>query len=181
MKRTCIYLSAVLLLSAAALAQSAPPSGDTYSYSAQPKQNNGSQVLLVVQSGSNAYVQFNLSAVPTGATISKATLRLFVDAVATNGSFNVYPVTSTWSESTLTWNTAPTLGTSVAGPISVTSASFEQFELINVTSLVQGWVSGTTANNGLALELVGTTGSFSFDSKESFLTAHQPELEIEIA
>jgi hypothetical protein len=180
MKRACIYLSAILLLSAAAFAQSAPPSGDTYSYSAQPKQNNGSQVLLAVQSGSNTYIQFNLSTVPTGATVSKATLRLFVDAVLTNGSFNVYPVTSSWSESTLTWNTVPTLGASVAGPISVTSASFEQFVLIDVTTTVKGWMSGSTVNNGLALELVGTTGSFSFDSKESFLTAHQPELEIEV-
>ncbi|MFZ0320978.1 MAG: DNRLRE domain-containing protein, partial [Candidatus Sulfotelmatobacter sp.] len=169
------------LLSTLSFAQSAPPSGDTYSYSALPKVNNGSQVLLVVQSGANTYIQFNLSTVPTGATVSKATLRLFVDAVATNGSFNVYPVTSSWNEGTLTWNAAPTLGASIAGPISVTSSTMNQFVLINVTSLVQGWASGSTVNNGLALELVGTTGSFSFDSKESFLTAHQPELEIEIA
>jgi hypothetical protein len=180
MNRACLCLSAVLLLSVAALAQSAPPAGDTYTYSALPTQNNGSQVLLAVQSGSNTYIQFNLGTLPTGATVSKATLRLFVDAVVKNGSFNVYPVTSSWTEATLTWNTAPKLGAQVAGPISVTTASMDQFVLIDVTTAVQGWLSGATVNDGLALELVGTTGSFSFDSKESFLTAHQPELEIEV-
>jgi hypothetical protein len=148
MKRAFVYLSSLVVLCSVAFAQSAPPSGDTYSYSAQPKQTNGSQVLLAVQSGSNAYIQFNLGTLPPGATVSKATLRLFVDAVVANGSFNVYPVTSTWSENTLTWNNAPTIGASVAGPISVTGASFEQFVLIDVTSTVQGWVSGTKANNG---------------------------------
>jgi len=180
MKRACLYLSAILLLSAVVFAQSAPPSGDTYSYSGSPKQNNGSAGLLVVQSGSNTYIQFNLSTVPAGASVSKATLRLFVDAFVKNGSFNVYPVTSSWTEGTLTWNLAPTIGASVAGPVSLTTASLNQFVLIDVTTLVQGWVSSTTVNNGLALELVGTTGSFSFDSKESDFASHQPELEIEV-
>jgi hypothetical protein len=169
-----------LVLSTFSLAQSAPPTADSYAWSLQPTQNYGSQIALVVKSGANSYIQFNLSTLPTGASVSKATLRLFVDAVAKNGSFNVYPVTSSWSESTLTWNTAPTVGASVAGPITVNGSSLNQFVLIDVTSLVQGWVSGSTVNHGLALELVGTTGSFSFDSKESFLTAHQPELETEV-
>ena len=85
-----LALASSLLLSTFSLAQSAPPSGDTYSYSAQPKQNNGSQILLVVQSGANSYIQFNLSTLPTGASVSKATLRLFVDAVSKNGEWAWY-------------------------------------------------------------------------------------------
>ena len=63
-------------------------------------------------------------------------------------------------------------------PISVSSSSWNQFLLIDITALVQGWVSGTVPNNGVALALTTSTGSFSFDSKESLLTGNGPEQEI---
>jgi hypothetical protein len=63
-------------------------------------------------------------------------------------------------------------------PVAITSANLDQYVQIDVTTLVEDWVNGTMPNDGLALALVGTTGSFSFDSKESTLTSHQPELEI---
>jgi len=44
---------------------------------------------VVVQPGTTAYIKFNLSTVPANATISKAMLRLYVDAVARSGSFDV--------------------------------------------------------------------------------------------
>ena len=52
-----------------------------------------------------------------------------------------------------------------------------QFVIIDITALVQGWVNRSIPNYGLALALVGTQGSLSFDSKESTFTSHQPELE----
>jgi hypothetical protein len=103
--------------------------------------------------------------------------------VVAGGQFDVYnlPSTPTWSESTLTYKTPPpALGTSATGahPTSVSTSSFNTFVLIDITSTVQGWLSNPSSNNGVALALVGSAGWFSFDSKESFLTAHQPELEI---
>jgi hypothetical protein len=181
MKRVCLYLSAVLLLSVAALAQSAPPSADTYSNSshADTGVNYGSAILLVVQTGgNNAYLQFNLKTVPTGATVSKATLRLFVDALVTSGSFDVYQLNKSWTETTLTYSNAPPLGISATGGHPVAVSQVNQFVLVDITSLVQGWQSGTIANNGIALAMTTSSGSFSFDSKESIFTAHQPELEI---
>ncbi len=172
-----------LMFSLPMLAQ-APPSADTFVSSATPKTNYGPSITLIVGQGSTAYIQFNLSGVPTGATVSKAMLRLYVDSVLTSGSFDVYQLNGSWSESKLTYNTPPpALGTSATGghPISITSASFNQFLLIDITSLVQGWVNGTIANNGVALALTGSTGYFSFDSKESLLTGNGPELEISLA
>ncbi len=172
-----------LMFSLPMLAQ-APPSADTFVSSATPKTNYGPSITLIVGQGSTAYIQFNLAGVPTGATVSKAMLRLYVDSVLTSGSFDVYQLNGSWSESKLTYNTPPpALGTSATGghPISITSASFNQFLLIDITSLVQGWVNGTIANNGVALALTGTSGYFSFDSKESLLTGNGPELEIALA
>src|SRR5438105_526608 len=68
----------------------APPSADSFVSSATAKINYGSSIIMVVAPRTNSFVQFNLSGIPTGATISKATLRLYVDAVVSNGSFDVY-------------------------------------------------------------------------------------------
>ena len=70
--------SASLLLSG----QTMPPSADTYVSSAFPKLSFGNGIVLIVQSGTTSYVRFNLAALPAGVSVSKATLRLYVDAVA---------------------------------------------------------------------------------------------------
>ncbi len=169
------------LLSLPLLAQ-APPTADTFVSSTTPKVNYGSSIALVVGQGSTSYVQFNLAGIPAGASISKATLRLYVDAVAKAGTFDVYQLNSGWTENTLTYNTPPPpLGLSVTNGtgVSITTASWNQFLLIDITALAQGWVNGTIPNNGVALALTsGSSGSFSFDSKESLLTGNGPELEI---
>ena len=162
----------------------APPSADTFVSSAFPKRNYGRWISLVVAQGTTSYVQFNLAGIPAGATVSKATLRLYVDAVAAKGTFDVYELNGAWNENTLTYGTPPpALGASATGgrPIVVGAASLNQFLLIDITQLVQNWVNGAAPNNGLALALTSTAGSFSFDSKESLLTANGPELELALA
>src|SRR5579864_2744597 len=159
----------------------APPSADTYVSSVTPKTNYGASPILVVQTGATTFIQINLSAVPAGASVSKATLRLYVDGVVTGGSFDVFPVNGAWSENKLTYNTPPpTLGSSATGnkPIAITSSSVNKFILVDITSLVQGWLNGTIANNGVALSLTSANGFFSFDAKESLLTGNGPELEV---
>jgi hypothetical protein len=177
--RHCLSFALLAFLSASAFAQ-APPSADTYSNSTLRNQTNGSSILLVVQHGSDTYIKFNLATLPATPSIAKATLRVYVDAVVSSGSFDVYQLNSSWSESTLTYNNAPPLGISATGgnPVAITASSMNQFVLIDITSLVQGWANGTIANNGIALALTTSSGAFSFDSKESILTSHHPELEI---
>jgi hypothetical protein len=60
----------------------------------------------------------------------------------------------------------------------VTRTSQNNFVLVDITALAQEWINGEMPNNGIALALSGTAGSFSFDSKESLLTSHEPELEL---
>jgi len=182
LRRGCLWVSCIVLavLPGVLAAQSAPPTADTFSNSGAHNQNYGSQTALVVQHGSNSYLKFNLATLPSGVSVSKATLRLYVDVVTSNGSFDVYQINNTWSESTLTYNNAPALGLSATGghPVSVTSSSLNQFVVIDITTLVQGWANGSIANDGLALALTSNNGAFAFDSKESVYTSHQPELEI---
>jgi hypothetical protein len=170
----------VIFVAISALAQSAPPTGDTYSNSAKPTANYGSATILAVNTGSKTYIQINLSTLPAGASVNKATLRLYVDAVVTGGSFDVYQLNTGWTESGLTYNNAPALGSSATGghAVALTTSSKSQFVVVDITSLVQSWVAGTVTNNGVALALTTAAGNFSFDSKETTDTSHQPELEI---
>ncbi len=175
--RSALFLPPLLMASLVAFAQ-APPAADTFSFSAQPSKNFGSQPLLAVQKGATSYLRFNLGALPANASVNKAVLRLYVDAVTQNGSFDAYEIDTAWSEGGLTANNAPPLGSSATGgkPVTVAASSNGRFILLDITGLVHKWVSGGTANNGLALALTGGSGSFSFDSKESQLTSHEPEL-----
>ncbi len=159
----------------------APPSADTYTASSSASTNYGASTILAVQNGVTSYVQFNLAGIPTTATVDKATLRLYVSAVTTVGSFDVYQLNRSWGELSLKYSSAPALGASATGghPTAVTAATVNNFLVIDITSLVQGWLNGTKTNYGVALAVTGNlAGSFAFDSKESTTSSHQPELDI---
>jgi len=92
LRSLCILTILLAFVSVALLGQ-APPSADTFVTSAFPKTNYGSSIILVVQSGATSYLRFNLDTLPTGASINKATLRLYVDA-GIGGRSDVIPVKS---------------------------------------------------------------------------------------
>jgi hypothetical protein len=180
---SCVFVS---LLSSLAYSQATPPSADAMTLSTLPNKNYGSYTALFVQTGpatSNSYIQFDLATLPSPVVVQKATLRLYVDQFTTAGSFDVYQLNTSWTESTLTYDNAPALGSSATGgnPTPFTTTSLNQFILIDITPLVQRWVNGSLTNNGLALAMTTSAGAIAFDSKEATLTSHQPELEIVLA
>jgi trimeric autotransporter adhesin len=159
------------------------PSADAYTNTADPATNYGTKTLLDVESASQtAYIRFDLSSIPAdygSANISKATLKLYVNSVTTAGSFNVDYVTGTWAESTITADLAPALGTTIAASVPLTTADKNQYILIDITTAVQAWLSGTS-NDGIAL--VGNSPvNATLDSKESTSTSHAAELDIVFA
>jgi hypothetical protein len=115
------------------------PLGDSYTNTADPTTNYGAKTLLDVDGASQiTYVQFDLASIPSAASVSQATLKLYVSSVTTSGSFNVDYVNGAWTESTIDAGNAPGLGTTIASGVSVTAADKNQYILINVTSAVQG-------------------------------------------
>ena len=178
--RTAHLLLCTAAISLPMMAQEAPPSADSFVLSTSPKANFGGWPQLAVTPGATTFIQFNLSSLQANATVSKATLRLYVDAVTGAGNMDVYEIGASWTEGALNFVNAPTPGLSATGgkPVAISSANVNQFVLIDITTLVQGWTNGTVPNNGIALKLTSSAGGFSFDSKESPLTSHEPELEI---
>jgi hypothetical protein len=178
--RLASLLSLILLACTAAFGQ-ITPLGDTYTNSGDPTTNYGAQKTLDVDGAKEiTYIQFNLASVPTGASISQATLKLYVNTVSTAGAFEVYAVNGTWTESTLTYSIAPALGSVIDSNVPITTADKNQYILVPMTSTVQGWVNTPATNNGIALVAVSSFNA-TFDSKETTTTSHPPELDIVFA
>jgi hypothetical protein len=169
-----------LFFSGLSLAQ-VTPLGDAFTNTAAASTNYGANVLLNVNGAKEvAYIQFNLASIPASATVSKATLKLYVNAVTTAGSFNVDFVNGSWVESTITSSLSPALGTTIEASVPITTAEKNQYILIDITSAAQAWLTGSQANDGIALVANGTFDA-SFDSKENTTTSHPPELDIVVA
>jgi hypothetical protein len=157
------------------------PLGDSYISTANPTTNYGAAVLLDVNGAKQTtYIQFNLASIPATASVSQATLKLYVNTVTTAGTFNVDYVTGAWAEGTIDASNAPPLGAAIASNVSVTTADKNQYILVNVTSAVQAWLNGSETNHGLAL-VANSTFDANFDSKENSTTSHPAELDIAFA
>jgi chitodextrinase len=114
--------------------------GDAYVDSSQPASNFGSASRLTVDNSPVVYslLKFTVSGT-NGCRVTSAKLRLTVgngtDDKSPYGG-DVYGTDDTWSESTVTWNTAPAAGTK-AGSVA-TSVALDTTYLFDVTPLVAG-------------------------------------------
>lgn len=174
-----VVLAAWLATGLPAFAMEATLVADAHVNSALPGTNSGSISNLNVGAGYTALLQFDLSTLPAGTTaaqVSHAVLRLYCNRADTAGAVNVQLVDGAWGEYGVTYSTLPSLG-GVAQTIQVGQAG--TYVVVDVTALVQGWVSAPTTNNGLAL--TSGTAVVQFDSKENDLTGHAAELDVVLA
>lgn len=114
-------------------------SEDTYVDNAKPTTNFGSIVTMWIRGNTptrRGLLRFNLSAIPANAQISSAVLKLFVSSDGSPVAGNVYSVNGSWTESTVTYSTAPQVGGLIAAlPNPATPSSSVS---INLTSSVIG-------------------------------------------
>ena len=169
----------VLLSPGRARAAQATLVADAHVNSALPTVNSGAISNLDVGGGYTTLLQFDLSLLPAGTTglqVSRAVLRLYVNRVTTPGLVSYAPVTGAWGEYSVTYATEPSIGSAV-GVVSISQAG--AFVAIDVTSLVQEWITNEATNNGLALS--AGTAMVQLDSKENDQTSHPATLDIELA
>jgi hypothetical protein len=178
--------SAVATLNVLATMQIAA-SQDTYIRSAATTFNYGAATRLVVdRSGGGigdqrALVRFDLSSIPAGATITSATLQM--QATANGGAFNIniYRVTQSWVEGSgnatagvanwsqrapgTNWSSSGgDYNTTVVATLNTGSIGQHSWDL---TTLVQGWQSGSIVNNGIIIGSPDTgTTTITYDSRE---------------
>ena len=104
-----------------------PASADAYISSQFHSNNYGTATLLYVQTegsrGSSTYrrrslFNFDLSTIPSGVVILEATLKLyFYWAPHIDRDYSVHRITSTWAESTVKWDNAPTFSSTPTSTI----------------------------------------------------------------
>jgi len=108
-------------------------------------------------------LKFNMTSIPSNATVQSANLSLFYPTANLNHSYCcdtslthsnaslVQRITSSWSESTVTWNTQPTYTTVDEASIPPSTSPTESY-YINVTNMVKTMLS--TVNYGFLLQMV---------------------------
>ncbi|WP_158793455.1 DNRLRE domain-containing protein [Granulicella sp. L60] len=178
MARLLPVFLATIFFSPAAHATNVALTGDAHVSMTRSTTNFGTLSNLYVGNGNTALLQFDLSTLPAGLTSSQvahATLTVFVNRVNSGGAVNLAPVTSAWNESAVTYATIPAIGAPVNG---FTAANAGQYITLDVTSLVQGWVTAPATNFGLAL--TSTAANLLLDSKENDETGHAASLDITV-
>jgi hypothetical protein len=164
--------------------------------------NFGTATTIDVQSQSSnknhrVYVKFDLTrcspAIASTATVKIATLRLVMSGVPTNcRTQDLFKVTSTWAEGTVTWNTQP-FGTSLNNPASGSASAtatvgtspcgFTAVGYVSwtVTTDVSSFVAGTSTNFGWMIrddvENQSTTArTATYAAKDANVLAGSPQL-----
>jgi hypothetical protein len=173
-----LALSATIFTCSTAHATDVALTGDAHVSVTRSTTNFGTLANLYVGNGNTALLQFDFGTLPAGVTasqVARATLTVFVNRVNTSGTVNLSPVTSAWSEPGVTYATIPSIGGSVN---SFTAAAAGQYVTLDVTSLVQAWVTTPATNFGFAL--TSTAANVLLDSKENDETGHAARLDVTI-
>ena len=125
------------------------------------------------------YVRFDLTvcspAIPSGATVRLATLRIYASAIsAACRTIDVFRVTSTWTETAITWNNQP-FGTAINNPASGSAVdTFTVGTPAGCQNLAAGYMAGANPTTDVAAFVAGTATNFGWmlrDDVEGSVTA----------
>ncbi len=118
-----------------------PSTIDSYIHASLPTTNFGSAISLYIQTGTTAFarslINFDFSSLSDGASISAATLELYVNYCYTPRTYWLYELTrTTWTELGCTWNTYDGINawTTPGGDYAVTNG-------VSIVISTTGWVS----------------------------------------
>lgn len=169
------------LLPSLCLARSGVLTDDSYTSSVTPTTAYGSNANISVSASNDGYLKFSLKkytpAGYSGGNVAKATLSLYVSDVTATGNLKVGQIAGAWSESKITYATAPAVGSFLPNT-AVSLATKSHWIEVNVTSLVQDWINtGGVSNFGLVLQSDGVL-AMKVNSKENVEASHEPSLEI---
>ena len=180
------------------------PTKDALLSSYGPNNNYGINSELLLRRDGDDYVsliQFDLSSIPSNATITNAQLQLYkYDETTSAATVNVHAMKQAWVEGTknssapadgATWNTYngtnawQTAGAAGANDYESTVAATQSVGALGsyswtITGLVQGWYSSPATNKGLIMRHPGGTEVLSrFRSREYTTTpSEQPKLSV---
>jgi len=169
--RRSIWVLAILsvMSSASALAATTelPATGDTYIQSDTPTASFGSSGITAVAASRTTLIRFNPQAIASAADGSTATLKVKV-VLSKNASnaVTVRLVQSNWNEGTVTYNTRPTISSSVLAQRTITKADEGKIVTFDVSAAIAGWKSNPATNFGVAITAASPTPNLQLGSRE---------------
>jgi chitodextrinase len=169
---------------------------DTYINNNSKTVNYGSLTnIYFSRSDQKSLLRFDLSSIPANATINSATLGVYIYGYNNNGGGNTiraHRALQNWSESAATWNIyaagqnwqAAGMGSGTDYTASVAATATVGYTPANVwgnftlTSLVQSWVNGSAANQGVMLLAGNGPRPYIYSSEYAGNAALRPKLTI---
>lgn len=143
-----------------------------------------------------AGVQFDLTAIPSDATVTSSTLGLHFDGQCgwmsaygfncppTSHTIDALRMTAPWSEGSVTTQTPPSqiaYDPTILSSATIAAGAPAGFVSWDLTGLTQSWVSHNVANNGVLLKhdpQATGTGAPTFESSEDYDPTLQPRLDV---
>ena len=140
-------------------------------------------------SNARGLLEFDLSAIPNGATISSAKLSLYSFNSPSNGSHSTMSgsnesllrrITSPWNENTVTWDNQPSTTTVNQVTLPASTNAIQHYLDINVTNLIQDMINDPSNSHGFLIQLVTEQyyRRMVFASSDASDTSLHPKLEI---
>ncbi len=185
---TILGFLGVALTPAPAWAQVYNTQGDTYISQTNPTNNFGNIGTMTVGPlgspglGNAALVQVDISRLValgvSASQIQQATFTVYVHTVGVAGGLDLATLMTPWSESTATYNAAPTPSGAVQLNVPVTGSN--GYVTFDITSVLQGWLGSPTTNNGLQITaaLAQPNTQIILDTKESTTTSHPAFIDV---
>ncbi len=161
-----------------------------YQYSADTNFRLSEPLKVGYKQQNAALVRFDVSAVPSGSDVSSAVLELY--ATGWGGAditLGAYYITRTVSLCEATWNRAKAdLAWGLAGANNVltdrravpestlTTFGVPRWYRLDITSVAQGWVDGSLANNGVLIRAAYSLSSLYFAGSQNSSVSSRPRL-----
>ena len=169
------------------------PAGDVNIWQTNPTTNYGSISTLSAKAAAGALtilLEFDLTTIPSNATITTATLTLYQQGSTTSISNDIHRLVRDWVEGQATYNEAET-GTNWGTAGAANTTTDYNSSLIDtlttpgddlpatatVTATVQNWIDGTNPNYGFRISSSDSTPA-TWHSREGATKALWPHLEV---
>ncbi|KKU09976.1 MAG: Cartilage oligomeric matrix protein [Parcubacteria group bacterium GW2011_GWA1_45_7] len=126
---------------------------DSYVKAENGDGNYGTEKIMKVRnkSGANQWrslVAFDLSSIPSGSTVTSAQLEIYLDKAPNDlRTYQLYRITGTWVEGTVTWDNQPGMSALSTNSVS-TGTTDDVWKEWDVTADIQAFVDGTYSNYG---------------------------------
>lgn len=131
---------------------------------------------------SEALLTFDVSSIPSNATIDSATLNLATTSTVSGQTLWARYATAAWSEATVTFASFNQQMFNKSAGSATISAPNAVVSMTIKPAVVQGWIDGSIANHGLVLETMVTAPTFwkdsVFASSESATVSSRPSLNV---